>query len=160
MKVMCPAAFAYGHAKDVYSDFGSELIPKDSDLLYEVEVVSCKGERWSKKHQVTFQAGKQTPVAPAKEDPMENKLSVKDEKKELSIVEKKVEKLKQDIVEMDKLVIKQEQDAKKIKVKVVSEDQKEADSSDKVSSKKKPEATKEEVNEKAVLLQKSKEQLH
>jgi FKBP-type peptidyl-prolyl cis-trans isomerase len=41
MTVECPAKLAYGQTKNVYSDFSSEVIPVNSDLTYEIEVLSC-----------------------------------------------------------------------------------------------------------------------
>jgi hypothetical protein len=46
MKIMCPAEFAYGHANYINSDFGSYVLPRDADITYELEVISCKYERW------------------------------------------------------------------------------------------------------------------
>lgn len=40
MNVHCPAKLVYGGA-NVYSDFSSEVIPPNSDLTYELEVLSC-----------------------------------------------------------------------------------------------------------------------
>lgn len=119
-------------------------IPTNSDLTYELEVISCKHKRWDPLHQVDFQAGKPTKKEADPQVMAAAKLSIHDEKKELKAVSSKIESLKQDIVELDKLVIKQETDAAKIKVKVVSKEKKTADASPKVKLNKAPEETPEE----------------
>ena len=39
-EVYCPSQFAYG-SHETYSHFGSETIPKNSDLRMEVELMGC-----------------------------------------------------------------------------------------------------------------------
>lgn len=156
MKIECPSRFAYGHSHQIYSDFGHHKIPPDSDINYELEIISCKYKRWDALHQVDFQAGKATTTEADAKVKVAAKLSIHDEKKELKVVGKKILSLKQDIVELDKLVIKQETDAAKIKVEIVSAEQKTADASKKVNLKKKPEETEEEKKEKEEELAKTK----
>lgn len=41
LDVQCPAFYAHGGAQ-TYSDFGSMQIPANSDLTYELDVLSCE----------------------------------------------------------------------------------------------------------------------
>ena len=79
MKVLCPAQFAYGHANYIYSDFGHYALPRDSDITYEIEVISCKHERWDPLAQVSFKAGEAASTAPSTVVAVTAKLSIKDE---------------------------------------------------------------------------------
>ena len=49
LQVLCPAKFAYG-GQHVYTHFGSAMIPENSDLTYEIELISCMKKDWNKVH--------------------------------------------------------------------------------------------------------------
>ena len=47
LQVLCPAKFAYG-GQHVFTHFGSSMIPENSDLTYEIELISCMKKDWNK----------------------------------------------------------------------------------------------------------------
>lgn len=152
MKIMCPAKFAYGHANYIHSDFGHYILPRDTDLTYELEVISCKHDRWDSLGQVALKVDESGAA-------VSSKLSIHDEQKVLKAIEAKILKLKTDIVELDKLVIKQETDSATSVAKVVSVAKKNADTTEKVNEKKAPEQTSQEKKEKEDELQITKDLL-
>lgn len=82
MKVDCPAKFSYG-PRSPYG-LGNEQIPKDSDLTYKLEVVSCSQHSQAKQ--------KKTAKHKAKKDAQKDvgptgKLTLTDEEKYLKFVE-------------------------------------------------------------------------
>lgn len=89
MKITCPSSLAYGLQSNVYTDFSSEVIPKGSDLVYELEVISCLNHQsWaSQSNPPDVEEGSSIKKIG---NSVSLKMPIAQEKQELSIAEKKI----------------------------------------------------------------------
>ena len=106
LKLECPSYLAYGgNAK--YGHFGHDLIPANSDLIFELEVLECESSV-EKINAANRKAGNNAPVVryfSDKEDEIfEEKEKPKVTKKAITDVKKKVNDLRKNVIKQKKKI--------------------------------------------------------